>query len=336
MFGIDDAIIGGAVIGAGASLFGAHKSASSAAAVNAAQLAFSRESAQNKYQWAVKDMEKAGLNPKLAGTQSASVSGAQVPNLKNPGDAWAQAGAAISGSVGQATSAYASALSDVKNADTARMNAQTERLRQESQQNLQDNQGAAARAQAESFLAQARYYDRLAGDAPDQRSLWKSQAKQASSAARASEASRDLSIAQKELTWAKHDTVPYERRRLETLSAKQQAETSLTERRQQQIVSEIEYLRALRNKAYADKDLSQARALESKINAKYSELIYGSEYWKRHDMGEFYRNNRWKVPFDEYSGSAQRLMDVIDTGTDQIRKFIPRGSDKTFNFNIRR
>lgn len=88
MFGIDDAIIGSAVIGAGASLFGAHKSASSAEAVNAAQLAFARESAQNKYQWAVKDMEKAGLNPKLAGTQNASVTGAQVPNLKNPGDAF--------------------------------------------------------------------------------------------------------------------------------------------------------------------------------------------------------------------------------------------------------
>ena len=103
-------------------------------------------------------------------------------------------------------------------------------------------------------------------------------------------------------------------------------------------MSEIEYLRALRDKAYADKDLSAARAAESKINAKYQELVYGSEYWRRHDMGEFYRNNSWKVPFDEYSGSAQKLMDVIDSGTEQIRKFVPftKGPNKTFNFNIRR
>lgn len=338
MFGIDDAIIGGAVIGAGASIFGAHKSASSASAVNAAQLAFSREAAQNKYQWAVKDMEKAGLNPKLAGTQSASVSGAQVPNLKNPGDAWAQAGAAISGSVGQATSAYASAITDIKNADTARMNAQTERLRQMSQAGLQDSQSAAALAQANSFAAQARYYDRLTGDAPDQRDLWKAQAGAYRKESWVADSKRGLNYAHRDLMRAQKGLIPFERGRLESLSAKQRSETSLIERKQQQIVSEIEYLRALRDKAYADKDLSAARSAESKINAKYQELIYGSEYWRRHDMGEFYRNNSWKVPFDEYAGSAQKLMDVIDSGTEQIRKFVPftKGSNKTFNFNIRR
>lgn len=330
MIGVGSAIIGGSLISAGASLFGAHKSASSAEAVNAAQLAYSREAAQNKYQWAVKDMEKAGLNPKLAGTQASSVSGAQVPNLKNPGDAWAQAGAAISGSVGQATSAYASAITNLKNADTARINAQTEQLRQASQQSLQENQGAAARAQAESFKAQARYYDRLVGDAPEQRQLWRAQMRGATSASMLSDSERNLIRARRDLTERQYHTVPYETRRLETLSAKQRAETELTERRQSQIISEIEYLRALRDKAFADKDLSTARSTESKINAKYQELIYGSEYWKRHDMGEFYRNNRWKVPFDEYSGSAQRLMDVIDTGTEQIRKFVPstKGSNR--------
>lgn len=337
MFGIDDAIIGGAIIGAGANIFGAHKSASSAAAVNAAQLAFARESAQNKYQWAVADMEKAGLNPKLAGTQAASVSGAQVPNLKNPGDAWAQAGASISGSIGQATSAYAQSIANLANADTARMNARTERMRAQSQANLQYNQGIAAAEQANSFAAQARYYDRLVGDAPAQRDLWAAQAKNARHGALNYDAGRGLAIEQKRLVGRQIDLTPYEVRRLETLSAKQSAEAGVSERRQQQIIGEMEYLRALRDKAFADKDLSKARTLEAQINTKYRELIYGSDYWRLHDTGEFYRNNAWKVPLDEYSGSAQKVMDVIDSATDQVRKFIPfTGGNKTYNFNIKR
>lgn len=339
MFGIDDAIIGGAIIGAGANIFGAHKSASSASAVNAAQLAYSREAAQNKYQWAVKDMEKAGLNPKLAGTQAASVSGAQVPNLKNPGDAWAQAGAAISGSVGQATSAYASAITDMKNADTARMNAETDRLRQVSQRNLQSAQGSAALAQAESFAAQARYYDRLVGDAPDQRELWKAQANEARKNAYVAPSKYDLNYAQRDyyrtLDWI---LSPQEKRRLETLSAKQQAEAEYTQRKQYGIAAELEYLTALRNKAYAEKDLATARSISEKINAKYQEIRYQSDYWRLHDTGEFYRKNSWKVPFDEYAGTAERLMNIIDTATEQVRKFIPQTSapNKTFNFNITR
>lgn len=50
---------------------------------NAQSLDFAEKAAKSKYRWQVKDMEAAGLNPKLAATQGAS--GAVAPNLGNPG-----------------------------------------------------------------------------------------------------------------------------------------------------------------------------------------------------------------------------------------------------------
>lgn len=73
-----DPIITGALIGGGASLLGGLFGSASSASQNAALISAQREAAQKKYQWAVADMEKAGLNPKLAGTQAASVSGANL------------------------------------------------------------------------------------------------------------------------------------------------------------------------------------------------------------------------------------------------------------------
>lgn len=67
-----------AVVGGASSLLGGIFGSSSSARQNAAIISAQREAAQNKYQWAVRDMEKAGLNPKLAGTQAASVSGANI------------------------------------------------------------------------------------------------------------------------------------------------------------------------------------------------------------------------------------------------------------------
>ena len=340
MFGLDDAIIGSAVIGAGASLLGAHKSASSAESVNAAQLAFARESAQNKYQWAVKDMEKAGLNPKLAGTQMSSVSGAQVPNLKNPGDAWAVAGNAISNMIPSA----ASALAALRNAEVNKANQVVNDRESMNKWMTGEYERRLLGEQAQLVASQRRWYDRLTNDAPYQRALWTankgmydSQARYNSALAYSEPYRANVYKRQSQLLGRQIDLTPFEQERLQTLSAKNRAEVDLYDRQQDKMLSEMDLLRAQRDKAYSDRDLNRARELNQQIDTKYKELIYGRDYWKFHDTGEFYRKNRWKIPFDEYTDSAQKVMDLIDTTTDQVSKFIGKGgSGKTFNINIKK
>ena len=338
-FGLDDAIIGSAVIGAGASLFGAHKSASSAASVNAAQLAFARESAQNKYQWAVKDMEKAGLNPKLAGTQNASVSGAQVPNLRNPGDAWAVAGNAISNMIPSA----ASALAALRNAEVNKNNQVVNDRDSMNRWMTGQYERHLLGEQAELVASQRRWYERLVGDAPYQRALWAankgmydSQARYNSALAYSEPYRARTYKDQSKLLGRQVDLVPFEAERLQTLSAKNRSEVDLYNRQQDKMLAEMDLLRAQRDKAYSDRDLNRARELNQQIDTKYKELIYGRDFWKFHDTGEFYRKNRWKIPLDEYTGSAQKVMDLIDTTTDQVSKFLNRGGGSNKTFNIKR
>lgn len=70
--------IAGAVIGAGSSIWGANQSNSAAFEMQANSINAQRESMQNRHQWEVEDLRKAGLNPILSATNSAggSVSGA--------------------------------------------------------------------------------------------------------------------------------------------------------------------------------------------------------------------------------------------------------------------
>lgn len=83
-------LLTGALLGAGigaagnivSGIIGSHASAKA----NKAQIAFQRELAQNKYQYAVKDMEAAGLNPKLAGTQAAGIGSSGAGSSIDPGD----------------------------------------------------------------------------------------------------------------------------------------------------------------------------------------------------------------------------------------------------------
>ena len=321
-FGVDDAIIGSAIIGAGASLFGAHKSSSSAEAVNAAQLAFARESAQNKYQWAVKDMEKAGLNPKLAGTQMSSVSGAQVPNLKNPGDAWAAAGNAISNLIPSA----ASALADLRNTQVNKSNAIARDRDSMNNWFTGVKERELLNEQAELVAAQRRWYERLVNDAPYQRAMWTankgmydSQARYNSALSYSEGYRANVYKRQSQLLERQIDLTPFEKERLQTLSAKNRAEVDVFRQQEDKMLTEMDYLRAQRDKAYSDRDLNRARELNQQIDTKYKELMYGRDFWKFHDTGEFYRKNRWKVPLDQMSDSAKGVADVLESITRSVK-----------------
>lgn len=70
--------IAGAVIGAGSSIWGANQSNSAAFEMQANSINAQRESMQNRHQWEVEDLRKAGLNPILSATNSAggNISGA--------------------------------------------------------------------------------------------------------------------------------------------------------------------------------------------------------------------------------------------------------------------
>ena len=72
--------IAGAVIGAGSSIWGANQSNSAAFEMQANSINAQRESMQNRHQWEVEDLRRAGLNPILSATNSAggSISGATV------------------------------------------------------------------------------------------------------------------------------------------------------------------------------------------------------------------------------------------------------------------
>lgn len=86
---IAGSVVGG-VLGLGGSLFSSNANAEAAAA----SIAFQRESMQNKYQWAVKDLKAAGLNPMMAygGISGGSAPGA-VYHTENPGTAAMQGAA---------------------------------------------------------------------------------------------------------------------------------------------------------------------------------------------------------------------------------------------------
>lgn len=70
----------GSIIGAGisaaASIYGANKQAKAADAANDKQIAWQREAMQNRHQWEVEDLRKAGLNPILSANAGASTGGA--------------------------------------------------------------------------------------------------------------------------------------------------------------------------------------------------------------------------------------------------------------------
>ena len=78
-----------AIIGAAGTLLGAGVASAGAKKTNEQSIDFSKEAAQNKHQWQVEDLKKAGLNPILSSTLGGSQ--ASQPSLVNPGEAWKDA-----------------------------------------------------------------------------------------------------------------------------------------------------------------------------------------------------------------------------------------------------
>ena len=137
----------GAAIGAAGSVLGSVIGSRASSASNAQALAFSRAQAQNKYQWAVKDMEKAGLNPKLAGVQAAGVSAGGTPSLRDPGVAISSGANTAANILANAVMTMSSARKNLADAVLASEQAHTQ---------------ASARAQLEADASLKRQHELLA------------------------------------------------------------------------------------------------------------------------------------------------------------------------------
>ena len=88
-----DPVITSGLIGFGGSLMSGLFGQSSA---NAA-MAFQREAMQNRYQWTMQDLKKAGLNPMLVigNMSSSSIPSGATAHMDNPGTAAVQSAAAV-------------------------------------------------------------------------------------------------------------------------------------------------------------------------------------------------------------------------------------------------
>ena len=124
----------GSIIGAGisaaASYLGSRKQASTTSDVNQQQIDWQREAMQNRHQWEVEDLKKAGLNPILSANAGASTGGAgfhpQVPDYMQGYNAMAQN--AISALKSIADIENTEANTQVADATVKRINQETSNL----------------------------------------------------------------------------------------------------------------------------------------------------------------------------------------------------------------
>lgn len=124
----------GSIIGAGisaaASYLGSKKQADVTSATNQQQIDWQREAMQNRHQWEVEDLRKAGLNPILSANAGASTGGAgfhpQVPDYMQGYNAMAQN--AINALKSIADIENTEANTKVADATVDRINQETENL----------------------------------------------------------------------------------------------------------------------------------------------------------------------------------------------------------------
>lgn len=117
-------------ISAAGSYLGAQKQASAASHVNAQQIAWQREAMQNRHQWEVEDLRKAGLNPILSANAGASTGGAGFhPSVPDYMTAYQNAvGNAVNSLKGLAEIEQTEANTKVANATVNRINQETRNL----------------------------------------------------------------------------------------------------------------------------------------------------------------------------------------------------------------
>lgn len=120
----------GAGISAAGSLFGSKKQADASSAVNQQQIDWQREAMQNRHQWEVEDLRKAGLNPILSANAGASTGGAgfhpQVPDYMSAYNAATQNAVNALKSIADIENTEAN--THVAGATVSRINQETENL----------------------------------------------------------------------------------------------------------------------------------------------------------------------------------------------------------------
>lgn len=127
--------IAGAAISAVSSIYGSNVANSAAFEMQANSIAAQKESMQNRHQWEVEDLRKAGLNPILSATNSA--------------------GGVVSGATGNTTGPDISGALN-KIANSALMRKQTELAEQDLQAKLDNAKANLKNADAQEVNAQAR------------------------------------------------------------------------------------------------------------------------------------------------------------------------------------
>lgn len=127
--------IAGAAIGAASSIWGANQANSAAFEMQANSIAAQKESMQNRHQWEVEDLRKAGLNPILSATNSS--------------------GGVVSGATGNTTGPDISGALN-KIANSALMRKQTELAEQDLQAKLDNAKANLKNADAQEVNSQAR------------------------------------------------------------------------------------------------------------------------------------------------------------------------------------
>lgn len=117
-------------ISAAGSYLGAQKQASAANAANDKQIAWQREAMQNRHQWEVDDLRKAGLNPILSANAGASTGGAGFhPSVPDYMSAYQNAvGNAVNALKGLAEIEQTEANTKVADATVHRINQETRNL----------------------------------------------------------------------------------------------------------------------------------------------------------------------------------------------------------------